>query len=66
MLPTLAKTLGVSIEQLVDETKVATAQRQHPSPVLLRQAELLHQLPTEHQRFMGWLIKTLLNDHSNR
>lgn len=66
LLPTLAKTLGVSIEQLVDETRNATTQPQHPSPALLRQAELLQQLPKEHQRVMAWLIKALLTDYNSR
>lgn len=65
LLPTLAKTLGVSIEQLVGETKVVT-QRNEISLVLLRQAELLQQLPKDHQRFMGWLIKTLLDQYNHR
>jgi hypothetical protein len=51
---------------LVDETKVATTQPQHPSPALLRQAELLQQLPKEHQRVMAWLIRALLNDRSTQ
>lgn len=66
LLPTLAKTLGVSIAQLIDGTTAATLDKQHPSPVLLRQAELLQQLPKEHQRIMAWLINTLLKGYNSR
>lgn len=34
--------------------------------MLLRQAELLQQLPKDHQRFIGWLVTTLFNDYKSR
>jgi transcriptional regulator with XRE-family HTH domain len=66
LLPLLAKTLGVSIEELVGTATSVAAKKQQLSPVLLRQAELLQQLPREDQRILAWLIKTLLNGHNSR
>jgi transcriptional regulator with XRE-family HTH domain len=66
LLPLLAKTLGVSIEELVGTVKSLSARKQQPSPVLLRQAELIQQLPKDHQRFITWLIATLVKQYRNR
>jgi transcriptional regulator with XRE-family HTH domain len=66
LLPLLAKTLGVSIEELVSPEKPVTAKKQQPSPVLLRQLELIQQMPKDHQRFITWLITTLVNQYHNR
>jgi transcriptional regulator with XRE-family HTH domain len=66
LLPLLAKTLGVSIEGLVGTEKPVAGKKQHPSPVLLRQLELIQQLPKEHQRFITWLITTLVKQYHNR
>jgi transcriptional regulator with XRE-family HTH domain len=65
LLPLLAKTLGVSIETLVGTEKPVAAKKQ-PSPVLMRQIELIQQLPKEHQRFITWLITTLVKQYHNR
>ena len=66
LLPLLAKTLGVSIEELVSPEKPITTKKQQPSPVLLRQLELIQQMPKDHQRFITWLITTLVNQYHNR
>ena len=66
LLPLLAKTLGVSIEELVSPEKPVTTKKQQPSPVLLRQLELIQQMPKDHQRFITWLITTLVNQYHNR
>lgn len=65
LLPLLAKTLGVSIEELVGTVKPLSPKKQQPSPVLLRQLELIQQLPKDHQRFITWLITTLVQHHHN-
>jgi transcriptional regulator with XRE-family HTH domain len=66
LLPLLAKTLGVSIEELVGTVKPVSPKKQQHSPVLLRQVELIQQLPKEHQRFITWLITTLVEQDHNR
>lgn len=66
LLPKLARTLGVSIEQLVEGKTAANVEKKQLSPVLLRQVELLQQLPKEHKKMLAWLINTLLNDYNMR
>ena len=58
LLPALARTLGVSMEELVGE-EIKPAKR-GPTPKLQRQLERITQLPKGKQRFVMEMIDTVL------
>lgn len=58
MLPQLAATLAVSIEELIGAA--APAGRRGPTPKLLQQIERIQRLPKAQQRFVMEMIDTVL------
>jgi transcriptional regulator with XRE-family HTH domain len=57
-LPGLAKTLGISIEELIGAE--AQPAKRGPTPKLQRQLEQLSQLPRSRQRFISEMLDTVL------
>lgn len=58
-LPTLARALGVGLEELLGETKTATTKR-GPAPKLQQQVERLALLPKAQQRVVMQMIDGVL------
>lgn len=62
LLPALARTLGVSVEELIgEETKAA---KRGPAPKLQQQLERITQLPKPKQRFVMEMIDTVLQQQT--
>jgi transcriptional regulator with XRE-family HTH domain len=59
VLPVLARTLGVSMEELIGEPPTA-AKKRGPTPKLQQQMERIQQLPKAQQRFVMQTLETLL------
>jgi transcriptional regulator with XRE-family HTH domain len=59
MLPPLARTLGMSIEELVGEQPAAA--KRGPAPKLQQQIERIQRLPKAKQRFIMDMIETVLH-----
>jgi transcriptional regulator with XRE-family HTH domain len=59
MLPTLARTLGVSVEELIGEPQAVTRKR-GPAPKLAQHMERISQLPKPKQRFVLEMLETVL------
>jgi len=57
-LPTLARHLGVAVEELMGEQP--TAARRGPAPKLQQQIERIQQLPRAKQRFVIEMLDTVL------
>ena len=58
-LPTLARSLGVSLEELLGED-AGTAKKRGPAPKLQQQIERIQQLPRTQQRFVMQMLDTVL------
>lgn len=58
-LPTLARSLGVSLEELLGEDASA-AKKRGPAPKLQQQIERIQQLPRTQQRFVMQMLDTVL------
>lgn len=58
-LPTLARTLGVSLEELLGESDAA-AKKRGPTPKLQQQVERLAQLPKAQQRVVMQMLDGVL------
>lgn len=58
-LPTLARTLGVSLEELLGESDAA-AKKRGPAPKLQQQVERLAQLPKAQQRVVMQMLDGVL------
>jgi|SRR5579872_1018057 len=58
-LSTLARALGVSLEELLEES-AATAKKRGPAPKLQQQMERIQHLPRAQQRFVMQVIDTVL------
>lgn len=58
-LPDLARTLHVSIEEIVGENTKAQAKR-GPAPKLQQQLEQIRQLPRAQQRFVEQMLETVI------
>ncbi len=58
-LPTLARALGVSLEELLGDDS-GTAKKRGPAPKLLQQIERIQQLPRTQQRFVMQMLDTVL------
>ncbi|WP_115563312.1 helix-turn-helix transcriptional regulator [Xanthomonas arboricola] len=61
-LPTIARALGVSVEELIGEP-VTTAKR-GPAPKLQQQLERITRLPKAQQRFVMQMIDTVLQQQA--
>lgn len=62
-LPTLARALGVSLEELLGDDSGA-AKKRGPAPKLQQQIERIQQLPRTQQRFVMQMIDTVLAQQS--
>jgi transcriptional regulator with XRE-family HTH domain len=58
-LPTLARALGVSLEELLGDDAGA-AKKRGPTPKLQQQIERIQQLPRSQQRFVMQMLDTVL------
>jgi len=58
-LPTLARALGVSLEELLGQDASA-ARKRGPAPKLQQQIERIQQLPRTQQRFVMQMLDTVL------
>ena len=58
MLPALAKTLAVSVEELLDVQ--SKPKKRGPTPILQRQLERISELPRSRQRFVIEMLDTVL------
>ncbi len=58
-LPTLARTLGVSVEELIGESAQGAAKR-GPAPKLQQQLERITKLPKAQQRFVMQMLDTVI------
>jgi hypothetical protein len=63
-LPTLARSLGVSMEELLGEDSAAAAKKRGPAPKLLQQIERIQRLARTQQRFVMQVIETVLAQQS--
>ena len=59
-LPTLARALGVSLEELLGEESAEAAKKRGPAPKLQQQIERIQRLPRAQQRFVMQMIDTVL------
>jgi transcriptional regulator with XRE-family HTH domain len=59
-LSTLARSLGVSLEELLGEESAAAAKKRGPAPKLQQQIERIQRLPRAQQRFVMQVIDTVL------
>ncbi len=64
MLPTLAEVLAVSVEELIGIAPVNNKKR-GPAPKLLRQVELISQLPKSKQKFVMDMLDTVIQQAAN-
>lgn len=62
-LPTLARSLGVSLEELLGDD-AAAAKKRGPAPKLQQQIERIQRLPRTKQRFVMEMIDTVLAQQS--
>jgi transcriptional regulator with XRE-family HTH domain len=60
MLPLLARTLGVSIEELIGEQPSAAARKRGPAPKIQQHLERISALPKPRQRAVMEVIEALL------
>lgn len=60
MLPVLARTLGVSIEELIGEPPSAAARKRGPAPTLQRHMERISALPKAQQKFVLQVLESVL------
>lgn len=60
MLPTWARILGVSIEELIGEQPSAAARKRGPAPKLQQQLERINALPKAKQKFVMQVLETVL------
>jgi hypothetical protein len=60
MLPTVARVLKASIEELIGMPVSRTAGKRGPAPKLQQQLERITQLPKAQQRFVMQMLDTVL------
>jgi transcriptional regulator with XRE-family HTH domain len=60
MLPLLARTLGVSVEELIGEQPSAAARKRGPAPKIQQHLERISALPKQKQRAMMDVIEAML------
>jgi transcriptional regulator with XRE-family HTH domain len=64
MLPGLARTLGVTVEELIGEAPQPTKGKRGPAPRLQQQLEQIGQLPKAKQRFVMEMLDTVIQQAS--
>jgi transcriptional regulator with XRE-family HTH domain len=62
-LPTVARTLSVSLEELFGEGQQAGRSKRGPVPKWEQQLEAIAQLPRARQRFVSEMLETVLAQH---
>jgi transcriptional regulator with XRE-family HTH domain len=62
-LPTVARTLGVSLEELFGEEAQASRAKRGPVPKWQQQVEAISKLPKARQRFVSEVLDTVLAQH---
>ena len=60
MLPLLARTLGVSVEELIGEAPGTAARKRGPAPKLQRHMERISALPKPQQKFVIQVLESVL------
>jgi transcriptional regulator with XRE-family HTH domain len=60
MLPLLARTLGVSVEELIGEPPSPAARKRGPAPALQRHMERISALPKAQQKFVLQVLESVL------
>ncbi len=60
MLPTLARILGVSVEELIGEQPSAAVRKRGPAPKFQQQLERINALPKSKQKFVMQVLETVL------
>ena len=60
MLPVLASTLGVSVEELIGSPTSRSAGKRGPAPKLQQQLERIRQLPKARQRVVSEVLDSLI------
>lgn len=65
MLPTLARALSVSIEELLGEETTATKGKRGPAPRLKKQLEQIAQLPKAKQKFVMEMLDTVIQQQAS-
>jgi len=60
MLPPLAKAIGVTVEELLQEEANATKSKRGPASKLQQQVEQISQLPRAKQKFVSEMLDTVL------
>ena len=60
MIPTLARILGVSVEELIGEQPSAAARKRGPTPTLQQQLERINALPKVKQNFVMQVLEAVL------
>jgi len=60
MLPLLARTLGVSVEELIGEPPSPAARKRGPAPALQRHTERISGLPKAQQKFVLQVLESVL------
>jgi transcriptional regulator with XRE-family HTH domain len=66
LLPLLASTLGVTVEDLIGVPAARTAGKRGPAPKLQQQLERITRLPKAQQRFVMQMIDTVLQQQASR
>ena len=62
-LPLVARTLSVSLEELLGEGKPAGRSKRGPAPKWEQQIEAISKLPRARQRFVSEMLDTVLAQH---
>ncbi len=62
-LPTVARTLSVSLEELFGEEQHAARSKRGPMPKWEQHIEAISQLPRARQRFVSQMLETVLAQH---
>lgn len=66
LLPQLARTLGVTVEDLIGVPATRSAAKRGPAPKLQQQLERITRLPKAQPRFVMQMIDTVLQQQASR
>ncbi len=64
MLPILANALSVSVGELIEEQVAGTTSKRGPIPELQKQIEQVSLLPRTKQKFVMYMLDTVINQQS--
>ena len=64
MLPTLARILGVSVEELIGEQPSAAGRKRGPAPKFQQQLERISALPKSKQEFVMQVLESVLQQQA--